>query len=320
MRAGSKNVLALSGGVGGAKLALGLYDTLGEDALDVVVNTGDDFTHLGLHISPDIDTVLYTLGGLSDEERGWGLADETWQAMTHMETLGGDTWFRLGDRDLATHLWRTARLNAGESLTRVTAGLASSLGVKAGILPMSDDPVRTTVHTDIGALPFQHYFVKEQCRPAVTGFDFEGIAAARPNPALMQALEADAYGALVVCPSNPFVSVDPVLRLPGLCEGLKRADMPVVLVSPIVGGVALKGPAAKMMGELSVPVTAEAVAGHYCANYPGLMDYFVIDESDATLASSIEAMGVATIVTKTVMKTRSDKQALAQTLLTQVLG
>jgi LPPG:FO 2-phospho-L-lactate transferase len=307
-----QDVLALSGGVGGAKLALGLADVLAPGSLQVMANTGDDFSHLGLRICPDIDTVLYTLSGRANEELGWGLASETWHTMAALEQLGGETWFKLGDRDLATHLWRTQQLQGGASLSAVTAALAARLGVASHIHPMTDDPVHTTVHTGRGDLPFQHYFVRDRCEPAVTGFSFDGMAAAHPNPQVMRQLRLDAFGAVVICPSNPFVSVDPILQLPGLWSALRDACAPVVVVSPIVGGRALKGPAAKMMAELDTEVSALAVARHYCRHYPGLMDHFVIDATDATLARDISELGVAVAVTSTVMRNRADKQALAR--------
>lgn len=308
-------ILALSGGVGGAKLALGLADVLSPGQLHVVVNTGDDFTHLGLHISPDIDTLLYTLSGNANTLQGWGLAGESWQTMEVLDTLGGDTWFRLGDRDLATHLRRTSMLARGDDLLQVTAELAHRFGIPSHIHPMCAEPVRTTVHCAGGALPFQHYFVREQCAPAVTGFSFEGIAQARPNHRVMTLLRQRALAAIVVCPSNPFVSIDPILQIPGFCSALRDSPAPRVLVSPIVGGRAIKGPAAKMMAELGVPVTALGVARHYCEHYPGLLDYFVIDESDAKLAQDIAALGLQVAVADTVMKSREDKQRLARFIL-----
>ncbi len=308
-------VLALSGGVGGAKLALGLADALEPGELHVLANTGDDFRHLGLDICPDIDTLLYTLSGRANESLGWGLEGETWQAMAALEELGGEAWFRLGDRDLATHLWRTAQLKSGVRLSALTAGMASRLGVASQIHPMSDDPVRTVVHTDRGNLPFQHYFVRDQCEPVVTGFSFDGISAARPNREVMRLLRQKVFSAVVVCPSNPFVSVDPILQLPGLWPTLRDNPAPVVVVSPIVAGLALKGPAAKMMSELGLGVSALDVARHYCRRYPGLMDCFVIDESDAILAADIRELGVDVAVTRTVMKSRADKQGLARFIL-----
>lgn len=312
MSNGQHGILALSGGVGGAKLALGLADELAPGQLHVLVNTGDDFEHLGLHISPDVDTLLYTLAGLANETLGWGLAGETWNTMGAMERLGGDTWFRLGDMDMATHLWRTLRLKEGKSLGEVTTGLARQLGVHTHVHPMTEDSVRTTVHCAGENLAFQHYFVREQCEPVVTGFNFEGISAARPNRNAMRLLRDNAFSRVVICPSNPFVSVDPILQVPGLWLALRDNPAPVVLVSPIVAGLAIKGPAAKMMAELGVPVTALGVAQHYCSRYPGLLDYFVIDDSDATLAHEIGKLGVEVAVTSTVMKSREDKQRLAR--------
>lgn len=304
--------LALSGGVGGAKLSLGLAESLPAGDLHVLVNTGDDFEHIGLHICPDIDTHLYTLSGRANTTQGWGIEGETWQAMEALEELGGETWFQLGDRDLATHLWRTRQLADGRGLTEVTAELAQRLGVKTRVFPMSDAPVRTTVHTAQGPLPFQHYFVRERCEPTVEGFSFEGSSAAHPNRVVAKGLETGLYQRIVICPSNPYVSIDPVLQIPGLWLGLRDNPAPVILVSPIVAGRAIKGPTAKMMTELGVPVTALGVAEHYCQRYPGLLDYFVIDESDATLVSEIEKLGVRVEVAPTVMKTLADKQRLAE--------
>ncbi len=312
MPAPTGDILALSGGVGGAKLALGLADRLAPGQLHVLVNTGDDFEHLGLHICPDIDTLLYTLSGRADPDRGWGLAGESWQAMAALEELGGETWFRLGDRDLATHLWRSQQLAAGKRLGALTADLATRLGVHSRVFPMSDDPVATTVQTDRGELPFQHYFVRYQCEPAVAGFSFDGISAARPNREVMQRLHRGDYSVVVICPSNPFVSIDPILQVPGLWLALRDTPAPVVLVSPIVAGQAIKGPAAKMMAELGTGASALEVARHYCNRYPGLVDYFVIDTSDATLAGSIGELGMAVAVTSTIMKSREDKRALAR--------
>jgi len=313
-------VLALSGGVGGAKLALGLSDFLPAGRLHVLVNTGDDFTHLGLHISPDIDTLLYTLSGRADESQGWGVTGESWHAMEALEELGGETWFRLGDRDLATHLWRTQRLALGESLSAITGDVARRMGIPGPVYPMCDEPVRTMVHCEGYQLPFQRYFVEQRCQPAVTGFSFEGIGGARANETVSDLLRAGVFTAIVVCPSNPFVSIDPILGLPGFWQALRDSPAPLVLVSPIVGGLAIKGPAAKMMGELGMPVTALGVAAHYTECYPGLVDCFVIDETDATLAPAIEEMGVAVAVAPTVMKTREDKQRLAQFVLDAARG
>lgn len=307
--------LAISGGVGGAKLALGLFDVLPPEQLQVLVNTGDDFEHLGLHISPDIDTLLYTLSGRANASQGWGLEGESWQVMDALAELGGETWFRLGDRDLATHLWRTARLARGDALSAVTVDLARRMGVATHVHPMSDEPVHTTVHSGGDVLPFQRYFVEQRCEPAVSGFSFTGIDGARPNAAVLAGLRRGKFSGIVVCPSNPFVSIDPILGIPGLCPALAKSRAPLVLVSPIVGGAALKGPAAKMMAELNMPVTALGVAQHYSERYPGLLDYFVLDESDATLAAAIGELGIEVAVAPTIMKSREDKRRLARFVL-----
>ncbi len=312
MAAVQGDVLALSGGVGGAKLALGLADVLAPGRLHVLVNTADDFRHLGLYICPDIDTLLYTLSGRANSTLGWGLEGETWQTMSALEQLGADAWFRLGDRDMATHLWRTEQLAGGMRLTAFTALLAERLSVSSHIHPMTNDRVRTIVHTDSGDLPFQHYFVRDQCKPAVTGFSFDGISAAHPNRDVMRLLQQKAFAQVLICPSNPFVSIDPILQLPGLWLALRESPAPVVVVSPIVAGLALKGPAAKMMAELGMVSSALEVARHYSQRYPGLMDCFVIDESDATLAGAIRELGVEVAITSTVMKSRADKQDLAR--------
>jgi LPPG:FO 2-phospho-L-lactate transferase len=309
-------ILAFSGGVGGAKLALGLSRILPPERLTIVANTGDDFEHLGLHIAPDLDTVMYTLAGLSNTELGWGLAGESWEFLDALQKLGGDSWFKLGDRDLATHVVRTQGLAGGLSLTAVTSGLCESLGVHPRLLPMSDDPVRTMVKTGRGEMLFQHYFVREQCRPAVDGFRFAGIEDARPQSDMLELLQNQELAAIVLCPSNPFVSIDPIMALPGLREAIRGSGAPVIAVSPIVSGLAIKGPAAKMMAELDMPVTAAAVARHYC----GLVDYFVLDEADATLAAEIEDLGMKVEVAPTIMKTLEDREALAARVLALVGG
>ncbi len=305
--------VALSGGVGGAKLALGLSRCLADDDLLIVANTGDDFEHLGLHVSPDLDTVMYTLAGLSNLETGWGLAGESWGFLEALEALGGETWFRLGDRDLATHVERSRRLRQGESLSEVTRTLCSSLGIEARIVPMTDDRVSTVVHSDAGDLDFQHYFVREGCRPAVSGFHFAGIEDAAAAPEFQAAITADELCCVIVCPSNPFVSVDPILLLPGVAGALLAGSAPIVAVSPIVGGEAIKGPAAKMMRELDLPVSAVEVARHYRRR--DLLHGFVLDEVDAKLAPEIEDLGLGVLVTDTVMNSLDDRVRLAQETL-----
>ncbi|MEX2489163.1 MAG: 2-phospho-L-lactate transferase [Pseudomonadales bacterium] len=308
----TSKILAISGGVGGAKLALGLSRVLPPEELGVVANTGDDFEHLGMRIAPDLDTVMYTLAELSNKNQGWGLAGESWNFLEALARLGDETWFQLGDQDMATHIVRTHKLAEGETLSEVTRYLCRQLGIEHSLMPMTDDDVRTVVHTRNGeTLAFQHYFVRERCAPEVTGFDFLNIDTAAPAPEFSAFLEDPALGAIVICPSNPFVSVDPVLKLPGVIGAMRRSQAPVIAVSPIVGGQAIKGPAAKMMAELGMPLSAEAVAEHY----RGRIDGFVLDQQDASLKDSIDSMGIATISTNTVMVTLDDRIALANDIL-----
>lgn len=307
--------LALSGGVGGAKLALGLSHLLEPGQLSIVANTGDDFEHLGLRISPDLDTVMYTLANLSNKELGWGLAGETWHFMDALERLEGESWFRLGDQDLATHILRTQMLTGGDSLSRVTQTLCEKLGVKHDLFPMTDGPVRTQVHLqEGGSLNFQHYFVRDRCVPQVKGFDFKGIEQAKVSESFARILSAVPQ-AIILCPSNPFVSIDPILKLDNVAEKMKESGAPVITVSPIVGGQALKGPAAKMMAELGMPQTALAVAGHYAENYPHLIGGFVLDKVDAGQEKSIMDLGLKTLVTNTVMQTLDDRIQLGRDVL-----
>jgi len=309
---GKSKILALSGGVGGAKLALGLATITTDEQLTVVVNTADDFEHLGLSISPDLDTLLYTLAGESNQSQGWGLCGESWQAMNMLSSFGGETWFQLGDRDLGTHLMRTNGLHQGDSLTKVTETLRQGLKVKQRILPMSDDPVRTQVNTLDGQLSFQHYFVRERCQPKVTGFHFEGVSEAKAQAEFVALLQDPELAAVVICPSNPFVSVAPMLSLTGVKVLLQKCQAPIVAVSPIVSGMAIKGPAAKMMEELNMPCTAVAVAEYY----GDLLDGFVIDDSDAIQKEDITQLGIDVLVAPTVMNNFDDKVALAKQVLT----
>lgn len=304
----SGHVIALCGGVGGAKLAFGLTQILAPGDLTLVVNTGDDFVHLGLHVSPDIDTVAYTLADLSDRQRGWGLAGETWNFMDQVKRLGGEAWFQLGDRDLAMHVERTRRLAAGESLSEITATLTAALGIRHALAPMSDDPVRTVVRTADGELPFQRYFVGEQCRPVATGIRFEGAEAARPSPGLSAALVRPDVAAVIVCPSNPYLSIDPILDVPGVRAGLQGLGAPIVAVSPIVGGRALKGPAAKLMLELGATPGVAAIAKHY----GGLLSGLVVDHEDAAEAATL---ALPTLVTASVMTSDDDRVRLARQTL-----
>lgn len=274
-----KHVIALCGGVGGAKLALGLSHILHPEQLTIVVNTGDDFEHFGLPVCPDLDTVLYTLAGINNTETGWGRQGESWNCLEVLEQLGAETWFQLGDRDLAMHLARHELLANGESLSKAMSLIAGRLGVAHKVIPMSDDEVRTRVETAEGALSFQHYFVHERCRPAVTGFQFDGAAKSKPSPGFMEALDNRNLAAVLICPSNPFVSVAPILAIPGVVDCLRRIAAPVIAVSPIVGDRAIKGPAAKMMSELGLELSARSVFNHY----GDLLDGFVMDERDQAL-------------------------------------
>jgi LPPG:FO 2-phospho-L-lactate transferase len=304
-------VVELAGGVGGAKLAEGLAAHLGAD-LTVVVNTGDDLELHGLAIWPDHDTVAYTLAGLDDEIRGWGLRDETWSVMDGLTALGDDPWFRLGDRDLATHLWRTGRLRAGARPTDVALELRERLGFAATILPMADKPVRTEVLTDDGWLEFQEYFVHRHQEPEVREVRFRGIEAARPTPEVLAAIEA--ADILVIAPSNPIVSVGPILAVPGVAEALLGArdrDVPVIAVSGIIGGKALKGPADRMLASLGHESSALGVARLYA----GLATTFVVDATDADAAPSIADLGLIPIVADTIMTDDAARARVAAEVL-----
>lgn len=294
-------IVALAGGVGGAKLAHGLAQILPPEDLTVIVNTGDDFEHLGLNICPDLDTVCYTLAGLANPETGWGRQNETWNVIANIERLGGVSWFRLGDQDFATHIERTRRLKEGEPLSQVTKEFCAAWGIKQTVLPMSDSPVRTIVDTDEGELAFQEYFVHRHCGPRVKGFRFDGIEGAQPVVGAMEAI--DAADAVVICPSNPWVSVDPILRI------LKKINKPVVAVSPIIGGKTVKGPAAKMYAELGIEPSALAVAEHY----HDLLAGFVLDNQDKQLSDNLKTGKI--LVTDTLMNSTADRARLAKDLL-----
>jgi LPPG:FO 2-phospho-L-lactate transferase len=306
-------VLALSGGIGGAKLALGLYRILPPGALTVVANTGDDFEHLGLSISPDIDTLLYTLAGMDNREMGWGRRDETWTFMAALEVLGGETWFNLGDGDLATHVERTRRLAAGESLSQVTEDFRRRLGISARLLPMTDGRVRTRLRTHLGWLDFQDYFVRLHAEPVVREIVYAGAADAKAHPEFLNALADDSLEAVVICPSNPFLSIDPILCLPGVRAALRGCHAPVIAVSPIIGGQAVKGPTAKIMAELGFPTSAAAVARYYA----DILDLYIADEADANELSGLD---IPVRVTNTLMSTLADRDALATEVLTAARG
>ena len=310
----ARRVIALSGGVGGAKLAAGLAAELAPEELLIVANTGDDFEHLGLPICPDLDTLMYTLAGVADPLQGWGRADESWHCLQALGSLGAPDWFRLGDRDLATHLARGAWLREGLTLSEATARACAALGVRHAIVPMSDAPVRTRVLSERGELAFQEYFVRERCAPVVSALRYAGAESAAIAPLVAEWLAAERAPAVVICPSNPFLSVDPILALPRMRARLIRAC--TVAVSPIVGGRALKGPAAALMAQLGLEVSALAVARHYGA----LLRGFVLDELDASQADAVRALGLEVLVTDTVMTDATSKRRLAREVLEFVDG
>jgi len=304
-----QTIAALAGGVGGAKLAQGLQRALPPGGLDVVVNTADDFDHYGLRICPDLDTVLYTLGGLANPLTGWGIEGDTFHTLDAIARYGRDPWFKLGDRDFATHILRTERLRAGVTLTGAMAELTEALRIPTRILPMCDESVATLVDTPVGRLEFQEYFVGRKQTDDVTGVVFAGIAEARVTGAVTAAIDGAAV--IVVCPSNPIVSIGPILAVPGVRDALSRSRAPIVAVSPIVGGKALKGPADKMLATLGHEVSAAGVA----AIYAGVIDALVIDETDRALVSRIIDLGIEVLVTETVMGGPEDRQRLAEEIL-----
>ncbi len=302
------HVVALCGGVGGAKLVHGLNLALQPQELTVIVNTGDDFEHLGLSIAPDLDSVMYALAGLSDPVRGWGRRDETWTFMEALKGLGGEAWFLLGDADLAVHVQRSWQLARGASLSEVTGELCRALGIAVRVLPMSDDPVRTRVLTEQGWLDFQEYFVHRQCRPAVRDFMFAGAESARAQPEALAALKRPDLRTIIICPSNPFVSIEPILAVPGIRAAIQESDAPVIAVTPIIGGKTIRGPAAKMLAELGLEVSATAVARRYA----GLIDGFVIDQADP----APEALpGITFFRAATLMSSTDDRLRLARATL-----
>lgn len=312
MTASLSHVVALAGGVGGAKLAHGLAQVLSPEQLTIVVNTGDDFEHLGLSISPDLDTVMYALAGVANPTTGWGRADEGWRFMEALRGYGGPGWFNLGDRDLATHVWRSNRLRQGETLSEATAALCQALGIRHTVVPMTDDRVRTVVDTDEGELAFQEYFVARRCEPRANAIRFVGAHTAAPSPVAARALAA--ADLIVICPSNPFLSIDPILAVPGVRAAV--ASRPTIAVSPIVGGQAIKGPAAKLLGELGHDASALSVARYFV----GLADAFVLDTVDAELAPAVNALGLKAVVADSVMRSDADRAALAQVVLEERPG
>ncbi|MDA9459568.1 2-phospho-L-lactate transferase [Bradyrhizobium sp. CCBAU 21359] len=305
---GEGRVVALCGGVGGAKLAIGLQHVLGE-RLTVVVNVADDFEHLGLHISPDLDTVLYTLAGLSDPGRGWGRSDETWNFMQALKQIGGETWFLLGDGDMAMHVERTRRRSSGESLTAITSDIARRLGVRPAVLPVTNDKLSTMVDSSEGELEFQRYFVGRRCEPVVKQIRFNGAQNARLSEEVLASLDAEDLRLIILCPSNPYLSIDPILAVPGMAEKLRATSVPVVAISPIIGGQAIKGPTRKIMDELGLEPSNAEIARHY----GGLLDGLVIDAADAAGSADlgVDVHPAPTLMTDLQSKITLAKHALA---------
>jgi LPPG:FO 2-phospho-L-lactate transferase len=301
-------IIALSGGIGGAKLTLGLSRVLPPEELLIIANTGDDFEHFGLTICPDTDTLLYTLAGLDNPQLGWGRADESWAFMETLASLGGADWFRLGDRDLALHVLRSHRLRAGDSLSAITDDFRQRFGIGPRILPMSDDPVRTQINTDQGWLDFQDWFVRLRAAPLARAVKFAGVEQVRPQPVLLEALRAKPRG-IVICPSNPFISIEPILAVPGLRDAIKASGAPVVAVSPIIAGQAVKGPTARMFEALGVTPSAAAVA----ARYGDLLDGYVMEYGDDGTGITPRVFHAATL-----MRDLADKTALARQVLAAI--
>lgn len=305
-------VAVLTGGVGGARFLRGIVDVVDPAAVTAIVNVGDDLEVLGLAVSPDLDSVLYSLAGIADEERGWGRADETWNALATVESVAGESWFRLGDRDLGLHVVRTQALRGGAPLSAVTARLAAVLGVETTILPATDEYLRTWLDTTNGSFPFQEWFVARAHRDPVDRVRFQGAAEARPAPGVLEALHA--ADLILVAPSNPFVSIGPILAVERIRSALERRRVPCVAVSPLIGGLAVKGPAAGMLQRLQGGTTAAHVAG--C--YPGLIDVLVLDEQDAVDAEAVSSAGVRPVVTQTLMRDAAARRRLAEAALNAV--
>jgi LPPG:FO 2-phospho-L-lactate transferase len=304
-------IVALCGGVGGAKLADGLQRSVAPGRLQLIVNTGDDFEHRGLPICPDLDTVLYTLAGVADAQQGWGRANESWQVHSQWREMGLDTWFQLGDRDIALHLHRREMQAGGMTLTQISRTLAREFGVRSALLPMCDAPAPTTVLTDRGEMPFQEYFVKHRCAPAVRGFRYGAEPGGQVTAEVRSALEDPGLEGIILCPSNPYLSIAPILAVNGLRELLARADVPVVAVSPIIGGAAVKGPAAKIMRELGLPVSPLAIA----RQYRDFLDVMLIDESDSSLLAARETADPALETAPILMRTLDERRALGEACL-----
>jgi len=305
----NRNIVALAGGVGGAKLAHGLYQVVPPEKLTIIVNTGDDFEHVGLSISPDLDTVMYTLAGLANPQTGWGVRGESWHMMAALARYGEPTWFQMGDRDLATHILRTQWLREGQPYQVVTAELCRRLGIQCAVLPMSESPVRTMVQTAEGELPFQEYFVQQRCQPVVKGIRFVGAESAKPSRPVVTAIRHAEI--IIFCPSNPWLSIDPILAVPPLRRLIVASQAPKIGVSPIVGGQAIKGPAAKIMAELGAEVSPVGVARHL----RDVLTAWVIDYADESYQTDLTQLGLRTLVTQTIMKNDEERARLAREVL-----
>ena len=298
------NIVALVGGVGGAKLAYGLAQVLQPNQLTIIVNTADDFTHLGLRISPDLDTVCYTLAGLANPETGWGRVNETWNVLTRLKAMDMPDWFLLGDADLATHITRTSRFSSGWTLSQITQKFCEKWDILVKVLPMSDNVVQTRVYSSEGELGFQEYFVHRMCQPVVRGFKFDGVENSKPAPGVIDAINRS--DGVIICPSNPWVSIDPILAVPGVRTAIQSHL--TIAVSPIIGNKTIKGPAAKMFSELGIEPSAYTIAQHY----EDLIDSLVIDNTDVHLAQKINDIGIRTFATNIIMKDRMDRVNLAK--------
>lgn len=305
------STIVLSGGVGGAKLVIGLTKIIDANGMTVIANTGDDFNHLGLRVCPDIDTLVYTLAGLNNPETGWGRTEETASFMKTLDELGEETWFFLGDKDVAMHVMRTRRLVNGETLTAITGDICQRLGLKSRILPMTDNFVPTVVDTNNGFLGFQDYFVRQRCVPRVRGFSFDEAKQAKLSPQLCEAINDNHLSAIIIAPSNPFISIDPILSTADIRDRLTANSAPVVAVSPIVNGQSIKGPTAKIMQELNIEVSAVSIG----MRYADLLDGIVIDSKDFALLPKLEALGLSVLVTNTIMDSFDDKVMLANQVM-----
>lgn len=302
-------ITALAGGIGASKLLLGLASVTQPESITIIANTGDDIELFGLRICPDIDTITYTLAGVINEETGWGLKGDTFECLRWLSRYGEAPWFNLGDGDLATHIFRTNQLRTGACLSKVTDSVRRSLGVRPMILPMTDGYTPTRIATDEGEMHFQEYFVRRRCEPRVVGITFDNIETAEPSPGVLHAiLEADA---VIICPSNPFISIGPILAVPGVRDALRETRATVVAVTPIIAGQALKGPTADMLRDLGHEVSARGVA----ALYKDLVDLFVLDHADAGLEAGIRELGHAVVLTDTLMTTFETKKRLARKVI-----